>query len=156
VTFSQVAVLGLGKVGHLAATFLHQAGFEVTGIDQRVPATASSFPVQVADVGDVVALDHLLETQQAVLSCLPYHLNREVARLAHARGRSEAHEAGLHLVRGGQVRGNEGEVILARDLEEAEGHHRGGNFSFLEAPQKKEASARRVKTRCTRSCRSMD
>jgi saccharopine dehydrogenase-like NADP-dependent oxidoreductase len=80
-----VAVLGLGKVGHLAATFLHQAGVEVTGIDQRLPATASSFPVQVADVGDVVALDHLLETQQAVLSCLPYHLNREVARLAHAR-----------------------------------------------------------------------
>ncbi len=85
-TFSRVAVLGLGKVGHLAATFLHQAGFEVTGIDQRLPTKPSSFPVQVADIGDVAAIDHLLEQHQAVLSCLPYHLNREVARVAHARG----------------------------------------------------------------------
>ncbi len=79
-------MLGLGKVGHLAATFLHQAGFDVCGIDQRTPAKASSFPVKVADVGDVAALDHLLDGQQAVLSCLPYHLNREVARVAHAKG----------------------------------------------------------------------
>jgi saccharopine dehydrogenase-like NADP-dependent oxidoreductase len=86
VTFSRVAVLGLGKVGHLAATFLHQAGFEVCGIDQRTPTKPSSFPVQVADVGDVATIDLLLEHQQAVLSCLPYHLNREVARVAHTRG----------------------------------------------------------------------
>jgi len=79
-------VLGLGKVGHLAATFLHQAGFDVCGIDQRAPAKASSFPVQVADLGDVAAIDHLLDGQQAVLSCLPFHLNREVARVAHAKG----------------------------------------------------------------------
>ncbi len=85
-TFSRITVLGLGKVGHLAATFLHQAGFEVRGIDQHQPAKASSFPVQIGDVGDIATIEHLLDDQHAVLSCLPYQLNREVARVAHAKG----------------------------------------------------------------------
>ena len=79
-------MLGLGKVGHLAATFLHQAGFQVTGIDQRHPAGSSEFEVVVADVADPDVIGRLLDDQQAVLSCLPYHLNRDVARAAHARG----------------------------------------------------------------------
>ena len=79
-------MLGLGKVGHLAATFLHQAGFQVTGIDQRHPARSSEFEVVVADVADPDVIGRLLDDQQAVLSCLPYHLNRDVARAAHARG----------------------------------------------------------------------
>ena len=37
-SFSKVAVLGLGKVGHLAAELLQGAGFEVTGIDARAVA----------------------------------------------------------------------------------------------------------------------
>ena len=89
VTFSRIAVLGLGKVGHLAATFLHQAGFEVGGIDQRAPAKPTSFPVTVADLGDIGepnAIGRVLDGYEAVLSCLPFHLNREVARTAHDRG----------------------------------------------------------------------
>lgn len=86
VAFSRVAVLGLGKVGHLAATFLHQAGFEVCGVDQRRPARETPFTTITADVTDPVAIGHALDGREAVLSCLPFHLNREVALAAHARG----------------------------------------------------------------------
>ena len=34
-SFRKVAVLGLGKVGHLAAELLVESGFEVTGVDAR-------------------------------------------------------------------------------------------------------------------------
>ncbi|MCB0998315.1 MAG: saccharopine dehydrogenase NADP-binding domain-containing protein [Acidimicrobiales bacterium] len=85
-TFSSVAVLGLGKVGHLAATFLHQAGFDVVGVDQRVPTRPTPFEVAPVDVADPSAVGRILDDREAVLSCLPYHLNRDVARAAHARG----------------------------------------------------------------------
>jgi saccharopine dehydrogenase-like NADP-dependent oxidoreductase len=58
----------------------------VIGIDQRAPHRSSSFPIVVADVTDPAAVELALADQQAVLSCLPYHLNRDIARLAHARG----------------------------------------------------------------------
>ena len=85
-SFGTVAVLGLGKVGLLAATFLHEAGFEVTGIDQRTPRAETGFAVQTCDIGDEAALRAQLERAEAVLSCLPYHLNRSVASIAHALG----------------------------------------------------------------------
>ena len=37
-SFNKIAVLGLGKVGHLAAELLVESGFSVTGIDARVKA----------------------------------------------------------------------------------------------------------------------
>ena len=48
-SFSKVAVLGLGKVGHLAAELLAGAGFTVTGIDAREVKVAP-FPVTTADL----------------------------------------------------------------------------------------------------------
>ena len=33
----KIAVLGLGKVGTLAAKLLHESGFDVTGFDSRAP-----------------------------------------------------------------------------------------------------------------------
>ncbi|WP_343117091.1 saccharopine dehydrogenase family protein [Ostreiculturibacter nitratireducens] len=83
-SFKKVAVLGLGKVGHLAAELLAEAGFEVTGID-AVPR-AAPFPTRQADLGDAGALSALLEPYEAVLSCLPYALNKGVATAAHAVG----------------------------------------------------------------------
>ena len=83
--FERVAVLGLGKVGHLAAELLRDAGFAVTGVDAR-GLDGAGFPVVVADLGDEAALRAALQGQQAVLSCLPYHLNRRVATLAHGMG----------------------------------------------------------------------
>ncbi len=82
-SFTKIAVLGLGKVGHLAAELLAQAGFEVTGVDARdVPGCP--FPVKIADLtGD---LGQVLAGQEAVLSCLPYHLNKGVSSAAHHLG----------------------------------------------------------------------
>jgi len=84
--FNKIAVLGLGKVGHLAAELLQDSGFEVTGIDSR--AIDAPFATQVADLTDIGGLSDLLKNQHAVLSCLPYHLNTAVS--------SAAHQLGLH------------------------------------------------------------
>lgn len=78
-----IAVLGLGKVGQLAATFLHHAGIRVTGIDQRAPRVDGGFQVKMVDVTDAAALRAELAHNDAVLSCLPYHLNKAVATIAH-------------------------------------------------------------------------
>lgn len=83
-SFKKIAVLGLGKVGHLAAELLAGAGFEVTGIDTR-PHEAT-FPTRQADLRDVGGLATLLAPYQAVLSCLPYALNQDVATAAHGLG----------------------------------------------------------------------
>jgi len=81
-----IAVLGLGKVGQLAATFLHHAGIRVTGIDQRAPRVDGGFPVKTVDVTDAADLRAELAHNDAVLSCLPYHLNKAVATIAHEIG----------------------------------------------------------------------
>jgi len=51
-----VAVLGLGKVGLLAARLLDDLGYEVTGHDLRAPAEEVPFDVRPTDVSDVDAL----------------------------------------------------------------------------------------------------
>ena len=84
--FDKVAVLGLGKVGQLAATFLHHAGFQVTGIDQRAPRDDGGFKVHTVDIADPAVLHSELSSNDAVLSCLPYHLNKMVAGVAHELG----------------------------------------------------------------------
>jgi saccharopine dehydrogenase-like NADP-dependent oxidoreductase len=81
----KVAVLGLGKVGRLAAELLAGSGFEVTGIDARA-ALDAPFPTRAADLGDSAAVETALEGQDAVLSCLPYALNMGVSSTAHALG----------------------------------------------------------------------
>ncbi len=82
-SFTKVGVLGLGKVGHLAAELLADAGFDVTGIDAR-ELSDCPFPVKVADLTG--ELDEVLGGQEAVLSCLPYHLNKGVSSAAHRLG----------------------------------------------------------------------
>ncbi len=84
-SFAKVAVLGLGKVGHLAAELLAGSGFDVTGIDSR-PLPGAPFPVRTADLTNVAGLQDVLRGQEAVLSCLPYHLNKAVATAAHGLG----------------------------------------------------------------------
>ena len=81
----KIAVLGLGKVGHLAAELLHEAGFAVTPIDLRA-TDSSTLPARVVDVANPEALRGALEGQHAVLSCLPYALNKSVSSVAHALG----------------------------------------------------------------------
>lgn len=82
----RVAVLGLGKVGLLAARLLHAGGFEVVGIDQREVRSAVDFrTVSGVDVGSEQLREHLADVD-AVLSCLPYALNTGVAEMAHGLG----------------------------------------------------------------------
>ena len=76
-----VLVLGLGKVGHLVALLLHETGFAVSAADLR-PASSSHFPVLALDVASAADLAEALEGKDAVVSCLPYHFNLGVARVA--------------------------------------------------------------------------
>jgi saccharopine dehydrogenase-like NADP-dependent oxidoreductase len=80
-----VAIIGLGKVGSLVGTLLAE-DFIVHGLDRQAPAAAVSFPVTTGDVTDEDALLAFLRDKEAVVSCLPYHLNISVARTAHALG----------------------------------------------------------------------
>lgn len=84
---NKIAVLGLGKVGELAAQLLHDAKFEVTGFDMRDVSDNFAFPTKTVDLGSVASMRAEFEKVDAVLSCLPYHLNIEVARLAHDTGK---------------------------------------------------------------------
>src|SRR5262245_65534875 len=84
--FSRIAVLGLGKVGSLAATLLHESGFKVSAFDMKAPRDPVPFSVQTADLTSQADVRKALQTGEAVLSCLPYHLNTNVARIAHELG----------------------------------------------------------------------
>ncbi|NNG05716.1 MAG: L-lysine dehydrogenase [Inquilinus sp.] len=85
-SFDRIAVLGLGKVGKLAALLLHEGGFAVVGIDVHTPREALPFPVDGTDVADPEALGRVFASVDAVLSCLPHNLNLDVAQAAHKAG----------------------------------------------------------------------
>jgi len=85
-SFQSISVLGLGKVGRLAATMLHQAGLTVTAYDLHQPKQEQPFSVRNIDLTHYDGLLAEFERTEAVLSCLPYHLNMDVARAAHAAG----------------------------------------------------------------------
>ncbi|HSK13136.1 MAG TPA: saccharopine dehydrogenase C-terminal domain-containing protein [Phnomibacter sp.] len=80
-----VSVIGLGKVGSLVGTLLGEI-FKVQGVDQRPPADGLPFDVLSGDVADPDFLLRALQGQDAVVSCLPYHLNIKVAEAAYALG----------------------------------------------------------------------
>lgn len=80
-----VAVLGLGKVGSLVAQLLAEAGFDVTGFDHH-PHQSEHFRTETLDVTNGEALKGVLSDADAVLSCLPYSFNKDVATAAAAAG----------------------------------------------------------------------
>ena len=81
-----IAVLGLGKVGTLAAELLCVSGFDVVGFDQKQPLENLPFDVREVDVSKLDALAVEFSKVDGVLSCLPYHLNVGVAQAAHQAG----------------------------------------------------------------------
>jgi saccharopine dehydrogenase-like NADP-dependent oxidoreductase len=81
-----IAVLGLGKVGTLAAKLLHQSGFTVTAFDSRKPQEPLPFSMQTLDLASDAGIQAVTHRFDAVLSCLPYRLNARIATAAHARG----------------------------------------------------------------------
>ncbi len=82
----RIAVLGLGKIGRLAAEILTATGFDVTGFDAAGGRPGAGHDVKRLDLGEPGALATALSGADAVLSCLPYHLNTGVAAEAHAQG----------------------------------------------------------------------
>ncbi len=85
-SFNKIAVLGLGKVGTLAAELLHEAGFEVVGFDSRQLRRNRPFRCEQQDISSAEKITESLKPFQAVLSCLPYSSNRDVASAAHKLG----------------------------------------------------------------------
>ncbi len=79
---NSVRVIGLGKVGELVATLLADAGFSVVAYDAR-ERTDLPFKTEALDVRDAEALRTALKGADAVVSCLPFHLNLPVAEVAH-------------------------------------------------------------------------
>jgi saccharopine dehydrogenase-like NADP-dependent oxidoreductase len=78
---NSILVLGLGKIGHLVALLLHETGFKVCAGDHN-PAVTFPFPVQALDAANGIELAAALHDHDAVISCLPYHFNVGVARVA--------------------------------------------------------------------------
>jgi len=81
-----VLVIGLGKVGLLVATLLHENGYSVTGVARHAIENVP-FKLLLADSSDTKQIEKSLSQHQAVVSCLPYHLNLGVAIAAHAAGK---------------------------------------------------------------------
>ena len=81
-----VLVIGLGRVGSLAATLLQSNGYKVTGFDTS-PNEDHPFKVISASVTDEGKLDQVIAEHDAVLTCLPFHLNLAVAKKVHQAGR---------------------------------------------------------------------
>ncbi|UKJ06189.1 saccharopine dehydrogenase family protein [Solitalea lacus] len=85
---NKVLTLGLGKVGTLVATLLSEK-FEVTGIDKQAPHYDYELPFKIlsGDVADSAFLSKIIEEHDAVVSALPYFLNKPIAKIAHDKGK---------------------------------------------------------------------
>ena len=81
-----VAVLGLGRVGTLVAKLLTQHGFRVTGYDAGPPVDPVPFAVRRVDLSEDAGIQDAA-AHDALVSCLPYHLNARLAAAAHAGGK---------------------------------------------------------------------
>jgi saccharopine dehydrogenase-like NADP-dependent oxidoreductase len=83
----KIAVLGLGKVGTLVATLLSER-FKVTGFDKQPPHYDYKHPFETAtlDLSDTAKIETALTTFDAVVSALPYFLNKPIAKFAHDKG----------------------------------------------------------------------
>lgn len=76
-----IAVLGLGKVGSLVATLL-SSKYNVTGMDQNEPEEEFPFDFEKGDVSREEVLRDFFKDKEAVVTCLPYFLNIDIAKIA--------------------------------------------------------------------------
>ncbi len=83
-----ILTLGLGKVGTLVGVLLSKK-YTVTGIDKQRPHYDFKLPFNVleGDVTDMAFLKKVLSENDAVVSALPYFLNKNIAKLAHELGK---------------------------------------------------------------------
>lgn len=80
-----VLVVGMGKVGSLVAILLEEGGFHVRGLDS---APNPKHPIHCikGNVTSAATLQKAMKGCDAVVSCLPYHLNLAVAKAAFKAG----------------------------------------------------------------------
>jgi len=83
----KIVALGLGKVGTLVGVLLSKQ-YEVIGVDRQKPHYDFQLPFKVieGDVTDVEFMTNLLKENEAVVSALPYFLNKAIAKIAHDLG----------------------------------------------------------------------
>lgn len=84
----RILTLGLGKVGTLVGVLLSKK-YKVTGVDKQQPHYDFDLPFKVVE-GDVTSeplLRKLIKKNDAVVSALPYFLNKKVAQIAHELGK---------------------------------------------------------------------
>ena len=81
----KIAVLGLGKVGTLVAGLLNNSGFKVSAFD-IANKSGLPFEIIIGDVSDPSFLEKHLKNYDAVVSCLPYSFNKNVAAIAFRLG----------------------------------------------------------------------
>jgi saccharopine dehydrogenase-like NADP-dependent oxidoreductase len=82
-----IVTLGLGKVGTLVGVLLSKK-FNVVGIDKTKPHYDFDLPFKIieGDVQDSAFMRKSLEGKDAVVSALPYFLNKAIAKMAHDLG----------------------------------------------------------------------
>ncbi len=80
-------LLGLGKVGTLVGLLLHEQ-FTVTAYDYNQAHYPIKLPfhVAIADLSNANEVQQALEHADAVVSALPYHLNKSIATIAFQKG----------------------------------------------------------------------
>lgn len=81
-----ISILGLGKIGRLAAQLLHDAGFTVTGYDMNAATLSEPFATRPFNANDPTDIKSALKDADAMLSCLPFHLNIQIAEIAYELG----------------------------------------------------------------------
>ncbi len=83
----KILVIGMGKVGTLVGVLLSKR-FKVTGLDKNKPAYNLTLPFEVlqGDVSDLNILKTNLKNYDAVVSCMPYYLNKAIAQTAFDLG----------------------------------------------------------------------
>jgi saccharopine dehydrogenase-like NADP-dependent oxidoreductase len=81
----KIGVLGLGRVGSLVATLL-SSKYEVEGMDRSEPDDSFPFKIVIGDVSNDETIREFLKHKKAVVSCLPFFLNVNIAQIASDMG----------------------------------------------------------------------
>lgn len=84
----KILTLGLGKVGSLVGVLLNRQ-FEVVGLDKQKPHYFYElpFPVIEGDVTDIEFMKKTINKFDAVVSALPFFLNKAIAQIVYDQGK---------------------------------------------------------------------
>jgi saccharopine dehydrogenase-like NADP-dependent oxidoreductase len=82
---NSILVLGLGKVGTLVGVLLKKTGFQVVGVDFHERRDLG-FETQKIDAADISQVVKMMKNFDAVVSCLSYNFNVDIATQACLHG----------------------------------------------------------------------